>query len=107
MDEWHEITDVDLATAEFPMATEVDGEAVVIFKAGNGYRGVQRNCPHQDADFLDKGKVVANGAVLRCMLHGYVFKLATGKGAGNSRATVVVYDVDTDGGTLKLKRVAV
>ena len=23
MDEWHEITDVDLATAEFPMATEV------------------------------------------------------------------------------------
>jgi nitrite reductase/ring-hydroxylating ferredoxin subunit len=106
MDEWHEIADVDPTSAEFPLAAEVDGEPLVIFKTGDTFSGVQRFCPHQEADFLTKGKLTAANRMIRCQLHGYVFKLADGRGAGSSRARVTVYDVDADGGTLKVKRKA-
>ncbi len=76
------------------------------FRVGDGYRAVQRHCPHQNTDF-SRGLIVGDGAMIRCGLHAYTFKLADGNGVNCPGYRIAVYDVMRDGSRLLGRRAAV
>ena len=50
---WQLLDDVNPATAEFPALTRVGDERILVFKIGDGFRGVERSCPHQQRSLHD------------------------------------------------------
>jgi nitrite reductase/ring-hydroxylating ferredoxin subunit len=103
--QWHDLEEIDAEEATFPLACTVDGADMVVFQNGDSYCGVQRLCPHQDADFVRCGMVMGNGTMLRCRLHGWVFKLDTGKGVNaGQKDGIEVYEVERDGSRLKARK---
>ena len=104
--EWLPIDGVDAESESFPARAEIGGEKVVVFSLGDGYRAVQRHCPHQNTDF-SRGLVVGDGAMIRCALHAYTFKLADGNGVNCPGYRIAVYDVMRDGSRLVGRRVEV
>lgn len=105
-DDWSPIDGVDPEGPNFPVRAEVGGERVVVFRVGDGYRAVQRQCPHQNTDF-SRGVIVGDGAMIRCGLHAYTFKLADGNGVNCPGYQIAVYDVMRDGARLLGRRVEV
>ena len=103
--EWQRLDGVDLTAADFPVRAKVGAEAIVIFKTGAGYRGVQRLCPHQRAP-LTNGVIAANGAMIRCPQHNYLFKLADGKGVNCPGYKIAVYEVKEEDGAAYARPVA-
>lgn len=102
---WREVERVDPDGDAFPARTRIDGEDVLIFRVADGYRATQRTCPHQHASLAD-GVLVGNGAMLRCALHGYTYKLADGKGVNCPGFRIRVYDVTRDGECLLIRPAA-
>ena len=51
--DWKPLTGIDPDSASFPLRATLDEERIVVFRIGNGFRAVQRNCPHQQASFAD------------------------------------------------------
>ena len=102
--EWHNLDDIEGQETTFPLASTVDGEDVVIFQNGDNYFGVQRLCPHQDGDFVSRGMIMGNGKMLRCTLHGFVFKLDTGKGVNAGPQCIDIYEVRRDGTRLQARK---
>lgn len=102
--EWHDLQEIDAETAEFPVASTVDGEDIVIFKNADDYYGVQRLCPHQNADFVRRGAIMGNGKMIRCTLHGFIFKLDTGKGVNAGKQCVDIFEIKRDGSRLKARK---
>jgi nitrite reductase/ring-hydroxylating ferredoxin subunit len=102
--EWHDLAEIDVGETTFPVACTVDGADVVVFQNGDSYYGVQRLCPHQDADFVRRGAIMGNGTMLRCTLHGFVFKLDTGKSVNAGENCIDVYEVECDGSRLKARK---
>jgi nitrite reductase/ring-hydroxylating ferredoxin subunit len=98
---WIPIDHVDLSVAEFPIRTRVHDQDVLIFRVGDGYRGVQRTCPHQRASLAD-ASIVGDGRMLRCAMHGYTFKLADGKGVNCPGYRIRVFEVSCSEGQLRL-----
>ncbi|MGE0630108.1 MAG: Rieske (2Fe-2S) protein [Hyphomicrobiaceae bacterium] len=76
-----------------PVAASVDGEPILLFKVGEGWRGVQRECPHQRGT-LTTANVVGNGSMIRCAFHAYTFKLSNGTGVNCRGYAISVYDVE-------------
>ena len=105
-EDWSPINGVDPEGAGFPARAELGGERVVVFRVGDGFRAVQRHCPHQNTDF-SRGLIVGDGAMIRCGLHAYTFKLADGNGVNCPGYRIAVYDVMRDGSRLLGRRVAV
>ncbi len=104
--DWIPIDDVDVDATGFPARAALGDEKIVIFRVGDGYRAVQRHCPHQNTDF-SRGVIVGDGAMLRCGLHAYTFKLADGNGVNCPGYRIAVYDVVRDGARLMGRRVEV
>jgi len=102
--QWHSLEGIEPDSAEFPIAADIDGEHIVIYRVGAGFRAVQRLCPHKAGDFLENGTLLGNGSMLRCGLHGFVFKLDTGKSANAPGFEVTVYDVTREGDNLKVRK---
>ena len=102
--EWYELKDIHTEETEFPVATTVDGAEIVIFKNTENYYGVQRYCPHQDADFVRRAAIMGNGKMLRCSLHGFVFKLDTGKGVNAGQQCIDIYEIKRDGSQLQARK---
>ena len=102
--EWHDLKEIDVGETTFPLATSVDGADVVIFQDGDSYYGVQRLCPHQDADFVRRGTIMRNGTMLRCTLHGWVFSLDTGRGVNARHECIDVYEVRSEGSGLQARK---
>ncbi len=102
--DWHPINGVDPDGASFPARAEIGGEKVVVFRVGEGYRAVQRHCPHRNTDF-SRGLVVGDGAMIRCGLHAYTFKLSDGNGVNCPGYRIAVYEVARDGPGLVARRV--
>jgi nitrite reductase/ring-hydroxylating ferredoxin subunit len=99
--QWHSIEGVDLQTASFPLTVEAGGEEILIFKVGQKLCGIQRICPHQEAD-LETGKVM--GEMLKCPHHGYIFHFITGKCLNFTGVHADVYEVVSDGNELRVRR---
>ena len=102
--EWHDLPEIDAEEAEFPVASTVDGEDIVIFKNADDYYGAQRLCPHQDGDFVRRGAIMGNGKMIRCTLHGFIFKLDTGKGVNAGNQCVDIFEIKLDGSRLKARK---
>ena len=101
--DWIPIDDVDVDATGFPARAALGDEKIVIFRVGDGYRAVQRHCPHQNTDF-SRGAIVGDGAMLRCGLHAYTFKLADGNGVNCPGYRIAVYEVMRDGARLLGRR---
>ena len=102
--EWHDLREIDAGESEFPVATTVDGEDIVIFRIGDGYRGAQRLCPHKDGDFVRRGKIMGNGRMLRCELHGFIFNLDSGKGVNAGLQCIDIFEIKRDGSRLQARK---
>lgn len=103
-DGWLPIENVHPDESKFPIRSELGGEKIVVLRTGDSYRAIQRYCPHQHTD-LSRGMVVGNGAMIRCGLHAYTFKLSDGTGVNCPGYTIDVYEVKRDGDRLLGRRI--
>lgn len=99
LDDWHELAGIDPATVTAPTPITVAGEEALLVKTPAGFRGVPRVCPHQDKP-LSHSKIVGDGKMIRCLFHGYTFKLDDGKGVNCPGFSIQIYDVQQVDGRL-------
>ena len=102
--EWHDLDEVDAEESEFPVTSTVDGEDIVIFKNADDFYGAQRLCPHKDGDFARRGAIMGNGKMLRCTLHGFIFKLDTGKGVNAGSNCIDIFEIKREGSRLQARK---
>lgn len=88
---WHSLDGLDPAKATFPARARIDGADVIVFRIGDGWRAVQRNCPHQEASLADA--ILMEDRMVRCALHGYTFRLSDGKGVNCPGYKIKVYEI--------------
>lgn len=103
--EWQVLEGVDPDAAAFPVRARTGDQDVLVFRTDDGYRATQRTCPHQHGNLAD-ARILGDGAMLRCALHGYTFKLANGKGVNCPGFRILVYDVVREGERLLIRPVA-
>lgn len=99
LDDWQELPGIDPAAVTAPTPVTIAGEEALLLKTPTGFRGVPRMCPHQDKP-LSNSKIVADGKMIRCLFHGYTFKLEDGKGVNCPGFSIAVYEVREESGTL-------
>ena len=106
VEDWLPIDGVDADAAKFPVTAEVDGERIVIFRSPEGFHAIQRRCPHQSADLSKKGHAIklSNQSVIRCMLHGVVFRVIDGKSVNFPGLRAKTYEVSQQGSELRVRR---
>ena len=97
-DEWQLLNGIDVETSEFPVRARVAGESIVVFQTANGFRGVERQCPHQKMPLHDA--VLQGANLLRCRWHSYVYRLSDGKGVNCPGYTLKVFEVRQEGNAL-------
>lgn len=97
-DAWQLLKGIDPETSEFPVRTRVAGEAIVVFRTANGFRGVERQCPHQKMPLHDA--VLQGTNLIRCRWHSYVYRLSDGKGVNCPGYTLKVFEVRQEGTAL-------
>jgi nitrite reductase/ring-hydroxylating ferredoxin subunit len=95
--------DVDPETAEFPMTTKIGDTDVVIFQVGGKLRAIQRWCPHNDAD-LAHGRLM--GDMIKCSLHGFMFRLTDGRGLNCPGINAEVFEAAAELGRIKVRRIS-
>lgn len=102
---WEKLEGLDPASAKFPARARVEGEGIVILKLRNGFRGVQRMCPHLNASLMDAA-LVANDTMIRCHQHVFTYRLSDGRGVNCPGFAITVYEVKEEGGALYARKVA-
>ncbi|MGE0748128.1 MAG: Rieske (2Fe-2S) protein [Rhodospirillales bacterium] len=100
---WQPLDSLDPAAVSFPARARVDGTGILVFKVNDGFRGVQRSCPHLNASLMD-AELVGNGAMLRCRQHVFTFRLSDGRGVNCPGFAVTVYEVKEEAGALYARR---
>jgi NADPH-dependent 2,4-dienoyl-CoA reductase/sulfur reductase-like enzyme/nitrite reductase/ring-hydroxylating ferredoxin subunit len=93
-----EIAERDLVEG-VPVVGEVDGEKVVVVRAGGQVHAVGATCTHYGGA-LDEG--IVDGGFIRCPLHHGCFELATGKAHGPPLAAIPCYDVVLQNGKIRV-----
>jgi len=99
--DWILIQGVNPATARYPLGVVAGSEEILIFRVGVKLCGIQRMCPHQEADL--KGSRVI-GEMLKCPHHGYIFRFDTGRCMNFPGFNANVYEVSADNETLRVRR---
>lgn len=102
---WTPLTGVDPDGATFPARAKLDGQDVIVFRLGDTWRAIQRNCPHQEASFID-AILMGDGKMVRCALHGYTFRFSDGKGVNCPGYRIKVYEVMREAAGLVARAVA-
>ncbi len=51
--EWQVLAGIDPGTARVSGAARCGGDAILVFRIGDGFRGVERSCPHQKRPLND------------------------------------------------------
>ncbi|MGE3765416.1 MAG: FAD-dependent oxidoreductase [Kofleriaceae bacterium] len=82
-----------------PLLGHVEGEAVVLVRAGDAVHAVAATCSHYGGP-LAEGRVF-DGAI-HCPWHHACFDLATGRAHGPAISPIACYDVALDGGTIRV-----
>ena len=103
--EWNILAGVDALSAEYPVSASVAGDDVLIFRVGDGFRGVQSLCPHDNRP-LATARIVGDGKMIRCSYHNYTFKLDSGKGVNCPGFRVKVFEVKAEQNTLFARPIA-
>jgi nitrite reductase/ring-hydroxylating ferredoxin subunit len=101
---WQKLDGLDPVAGQFPARARVDGEGILIFKTGSGFRGVQRSCPHLNATLMD-AELVANDTMIRCRQHVFTFRFSDGRGVNCPGFSIRVFEVKNDDGALYARRV--
>ena len=101
---WQKLEGLDPVAGKFPARARVDGEGILIFKTGTGFRGVQRSCPHLNATLMD-AELVGGDTMIRCQQHVFTFRLSDGRGVNCPGFSVRVFEVKNDAGVLYARRV--
>lgn len=96
---WSLLPGLTAETSKFPARASLDGEGIIIFKTKNGFRGVQRACPHMQATLMT-AELTANETMIRCPLHVFTFRLSDGRGVNCPGFEIKVFDVKEDNGQL-------
>jgi nitrite reductase/ring-hydroxylating ferredoxin subunit len=100
MTDWTRVAAAEDLLERKPMRVALNGEVVLLLKAGDELFAVGNQCTHQGAP-LDKGVVKIAGSVrtVTCPAHGSMFRLDDGK-VMRPPATkpVPVYDVKVEDG---------
>jgi nitrite reductase/ring-hydroxylating ferredoxin subunit len=104
-DGWQPLDGIDPHAGSFPARSKVDGQDVIVFQLGDGWRAVQRSCPHQQASLGD-AMIVNDGRMVRCALHGYTFRLSDGKGVNCPGYKIRVYEIMRETDRLLARAVA-
>ncbi|HUY18640.1 MAG TPA: Rieske 2Fe-2S domain-containing protein [Candidatus Binataceae bacterium] len=99
--DWIVVEGVNPQTAQYPLGVEAGGEEILIFRVGAKLCGIQRICPHQEAD-LEGGKVM--GEMLKCPHHGYIFRFDSGRCLNFPGVNAEVYEVSSENDTLRVRR---
>jgi nitrite reductase/ring-hydroxylating ferredoxin subunit len=100
---WHKLDGVDPTSPTFPVRARVDGEGILIFRTKDGFRGVQRSCPHLNATLMD-AELVANDSMIRCQQHVFTFRLSDGRGVNCPGFSIKVFEVKQEAGSLYARR---
>lgn len=69
----------------------IDGQDIVILSDEDGYRAIDRWCPHDDGDL---GEGITFGKHIKCPIHGYIFELAKGQCLNQLNMRARVYEVE-------------
>jgi nitrite reductase/ring-hydroxylating ferredoxin subunit len=72
---------------------------VALVRVGDEFFAVQPACPHLQGP-LGEGRV--EGYVLSCPFHGWQFDVRTGENEFDGAITVETYEVDVDGGDVRV-----
>jgi nitrite reductase/ring-hydroxylating ferredoxin subunit len=67
--EWQALADIDLATAEFPARARCGDDVILVLRLGNGFRGIERSCPHQKRP-LNDAILQGGDKMIRCRCDG-------------------------------------
>jgi len=100
---WQVLEGIDPDTAEFPALTRVGDERILVLKIGDGFRGVERGCPHQQRSLHD-AFLQGGDTMIRCRWHNYVFRLRDGKSVNCPGFRLKVFDVKRENGALLARR---
>jgi nitrite reductase/ring-hydroxylating ferredoxin subunit len=94
---WHKLEGFEATATQFPARARLNGELIWIFPFKNGFRGVEKACPHLKAT-LGNAVLMANGTVLRCPQHNFTFRLSDGKGVSPMNTRLQVFEIKVEDG---------
>jgi len=97
--EWIPLECPDPASAEYPLRARMGNQGILVFKAADGLRGVERHCPHERA-LLTKATLLRGGTMLKCPLHNFVFRLRDGVAINCPGYRLKVFEIKQEGGQL-------
>ena len=85
--------------------SRVGDERILVLRVGDGFRGVERSCPHQQRSLHD-AFLQAGETMLRCRWHNYVFRLRDGKGINCPGYKLKVFEVKRENAVLLARAVS-
>jgi nitrite reductase/ring-hydroxylating ferredoxin subunit len=97
--DWQVLEGIDPDTTEFPALTRVGDDRILVLRIHNGFRGVERSCPHQQRSLHD-AFLQGGATMLRCRWHNYVFRLSDGKAVNCPGYRLKVFEVKREGAVL-------
>ena len=97
--EWQVLDGLDPDSAEFPAQSRIGSERILVFRIGDGFRGVERACPHQQRSLHD-AFIQGGDTMIRCRWHNYVYRLRDGKGVNCPGYKLRVFEIKRDNGVL-------
>ena len=103
--DWQVLEGLDPDTAVFPAMSRVGDERILVLRVGDGFRGVERSCPHQQRSLHD-AFLQAGETMLRCRWHNYVFRLRDGKGINCPGYKLKVFEVKREDAVLLARAVS-
>lgn len=96
--DWQILTGFRHDATNYPVRASLGGEGIVVFRTKNGFRGVQRACPHMQTTMMT-AQLAGNETMIRCSLHAFTFKLADGRGVNCPGFWLKVYEIKEENGT--------
>ncbi|MCW5770098.1 MAG: Rieske 2Fe-2S domain-containing protein [Rhodospirillaceae bacterium] len=97
---WLPLDGIDPATAAFPAAARLGGDAILVFKTPTGFAGTEPLCPHQKVP-LDTAVLMSGGTMIRCARHNFIFRLDSGAGVNCSGMRLKTYPIRLHEGRLE------
>lgn len=102
--DWQVLEGVDPDGAQFPALSRVGEHRILVLRIGDGFRGVERSCPHQQRSLHD-AFLQGGNTMIRCRWHNYVFRLSDGKAVNCPGYRLKVFEVRREGDVLLARAV--